>query len=105
MGEGGGKEEEEEDDEEGEHPHYHNLRSSAVRILYEVAKCKWYHGNVEDARSFLDKAKDEELYTDTKGKHEFIAAANQHWNPLAMGKLAKEAKVPFPILIEAIPHL
>ena len=104
SGDGDGEQEEEEDDEE-EHPYFHNLKESAVRILFEIAKCKWYHGNVEDAKDFLDKAKDEELYTNTKGAHPFITTANMAWNPKNLGKLKRESKLAFPTLIDSIPQL
>ncbi|GMH89884.1 hypothetical protein TrVE_jg7989 [Triparma verrucosa] len=100
-----GDSEEGDDDEGKDHPHYHTLDETAVRILFEIAKCKWYHGNIAEAREYLEKAKDEELYTSTKGKHGFIASANLHWNPLNMHKLEKERKVPFPTLIANLPQL
>ncbi|GMI16499.1 hypothetical protein TrLO_g12863 [Triparma laevis f. longispina] len=102
----GGDGEEEEEGEQGEnHQHFHNLGETAVRILFEIAKCKWYHGNFSEARSYLEKAKDEELWTKSKGKHDFVASANLHWNPANMHKLEKERKVLFPSMVANIPQL
>jgi tetratricopeptide (TPR) repeat protein len=101
---------EEKEEEEIHHEaeiHIHDLKESAARILYEIAKCWYYQGDMDIAREYLQKAKDEEVLTNSQGRLESIKVAAECWaeSKKKLGSLDEEIKVAFPKLISAIPTL
>ena len=87
--------------------HTHDLKQVAARILFELAKCRYYQGDLEGAREFLHMAKDEEVLTNTQGTLEGLKIANNAWGASSkhMNHLEKDAKMAFPTIIAAIPNL
>ena len=88
-----------------EKKHYQDLKETSVRILFELAKCKWYQSELESALEYLEIAKEAELHTDSKGKLEVLALASNSWKPANRKKLEKNVKQPFPNLVRKIPAL
>ena len=106
----GSFEEEEEEEEEGEvhhehEIHSHDLKEGAVRVLFEIAKCKYYQDDMEGARQFLRMAKDEGVILNSQGHLDEIRVASECWAENKKGELAKDIKLAYPKLVASIPQL
>jgi hypothetical protein len=91
------------DDEEDALPPDMDLLSSATRLLYEIAKCRWYQGDAEGAKHFLVRAEDCQNQHAANMLHpeHRLAVAKASWHHAE--PFERLVKMPFPKLVQMIP--